>query len=141
MLSAEGEQLRSEIGRPARSGSDLTHILPQRVAHGETGLDQICVSFDNGQNVVEIVRNSSREPAHRLQLSCLLELFLSLSQGLLRVPHFRQVKQQRERADVGAVAIPLRSDGQLYVPHGSVGPNDFYLGAAFFPTFALFDRL
>ena len=53
---------------------DLLHVLPHRVALPQIGEGQVGVPGDGGEQVVEVVSDAARQPAHRLHLLSLPQL-------------------------------------------------------------------
>ncbi len=84
LLAAEREQLPGEIGGPLRGGLDQVDVLARGVVGPHPHEEQAAPPADHGQQVVEVVRDPSRELADRLDLLGLGELGLRLLQLRVR---------------------------------------------------------
>ena len=64
----EGEQLADHVPRPPAGLEDLRHPLRRPSSLGDVFLKQMGVPHDRGEDVVEVVGDSSGQGPHRLQL-------------------------------------------------------------------------
>src|SRR5207244_5892736 len=71
------ELTREGAGALARA-PDLVEVVARLVLRAKPRVEDIGVTEDRRQDVVEIVCDSARHPPHRLHLLCLPELFLEL---------------------------------------------------------------
>ena len=76
MLVAEGEELAGQRGGPMGGGEDQLELLAQLVAPAQPVDHELAAPGDDGQEIVEVVGHPAREPAHRLHLLRLAQLFL-----------------------------------------------------------------
>jgi hypothetical protein len=108
LLPAEREELAGERGGRFPGFPDLPELGRPGVSGLRAGEEDVAVADDDGQQVVEVVRDPSRQAPHRLHLLRLPELFLQ--------PHaVRDVARDREnvfspsmsitRADISPVSI------------------------------------
>ena len=89
LLAAEREELPRQVRRALRRRPDLLDVGAKGLVGLEVAADQLRVAQDDGQQVVEVVRDAAGEPADGLHLLRLAELLLqSLSLG--------EVERQRE---------------------------------------------
>ena len=72
---AEGEQLPRQAGRAGRRALDLDQLRPNTVGVG-VGERELRVPRDRGQQVVEVVCDSTREPPDRVELLRLTQILL-----------------------------------------------------------------
>jgi hypothetical protein len=72
----EGEELPCQRGRPLRGAADLAGVFPPGIVGIQVALQQIAESQDRGQHVVQVVRDSAGEAAHRLHAEGLLQVLL-----------------------------------------------------------------
>jgi hypothetical protein len=74
LASAEGEQLCRQGGGAVGGADDLERVRPARVVVVEARREEFAVAADRREQVVEVVRDPAREPAHRLELLRVEEL-------------------------------------------------------------------
>ena len=83
LLAAEREQLAGK-GRRALGGfANLIDVVAPGIVRGEIFQQQIPVAGDHGQEVVEVVRDASRQATHRFHFLRLAQLLLGAPQRLL----------------------------------------------------------
>ena len=73
-----------ETARPAAFWICSTHLLVKSV-RAFAVLEQIAIAADDGQQIIEVVRDAARQPAHGFHLVGLPQPFLELLLLLLRV--------------------------------------------------------
>ena len=103
LLAAEHEELPREVGGAQSGLTDLLDVVAHRVARLHFGEEHLAVAEDDGQHVVEVVRDASCEPPDRLHLLRLAELFLE-SESFGHVPShgkaaFAPIQCERVRDD------------------------------------------
>ncbi len=76
LATAEREQLLGQGRGPVRRAVDLIHVLAPGVIGRQIGEEQVGVSADGGEDVVEVVGDAAGEPADRLHLLRLDDLLL-----------------------------------------------------------------
>ena len=82
LLPAEGQKLARQGSCPVASFHNLVEVTPHRVVGVKTVQHQLAVPVDDGQEVIEIVGDSTRQPTDRLHLRRLLKpFFQSLALG------------------------------------------------------------
>ena len=75
VLAAEGEQLPGEGSRSAAClDDDVRALLDLVLALRQP--DQLCMAIDGGEEIVEVMRDASREATDRLELLSFLDLSL-----------------------------------------------------------------
>ncbi len=79
LLPAECQQLLREGGSPLRCASYLLDVLAARIRGVEPVHDDFSVEPDHRQEIVEIVRDSSRQPADGIHLLRLAELLFEVA--------------------------------------------------------------
>src|SRR5690242_1121398 len=65
---AEGQQLASQGGGTVRCFSNLRHTPNRRISRLERFRQKLCVPIDHAEQVVEVVRQTSRESSDGLEL-------------------------------------------------------------------------
>jgi hypothetical protein len=108
LLATEGEELAGEARGAVGRLADLGGVLAARVARGEVFEQQVGVARDGGEDVVEIVRDPARQPAHGFHLLRLPELLLELHP-------LGDVAPDAEDFD-GPAVLELGGDGELGHP-------------------------
>ena len=73
LVPAEGQQLRRQRHRALARLADLRELGEHRMPRGQLHGGEVAVAEDRGQQVVEVVRDPSRQAAHRLELLRLIE--------------------------------------------------------------------
>ena len=68
LFFAEGEQRLRHVRRALGRGEDMVHMGPQRFVPVHLHVQDVRVSYDGGQDVVEVVGHTSGELADRLHL-------------------------------------------------------------------------
>ncbi len=63
----EGEELRRQCTGARRGFLDLAHVVASRIVPLDIGEQEVRVPIDGRQQVVEVVRNPTRQPSHRFQ--------------------------------------------------------------------------
>jgi hypothetical protein len=81
LFAAEGQKLAGQIGGAEPRIEYLLHPLSRRLANFRMIEKQLAASHDDGQNVIQIMRNSARELPHYLH-------FLDVAQPLLGITIF-----------------------------------------------------
>ena len=74
LLAAEGEQLPNQRDGPLRSVRNLLYVSAKLGMRRDARKSQLYIPLDDGQQVIEIVRHSSGEPAHCFHAVSLLQL-------------------------------------------------------------------
>ena len=74
LLAAEGEQLANQSDGAIGGFFDVPDIAVQLRPVLAALQGHLEVAFDDGQKIIEIVRDASGKPAHRLNLAGLLQL-------------------------------------------------------------------
>src|SRR6266516_7833106 len=64
---------------PTRRSSDLIGILAAGIRGGEVLEEEVRIARDRREDVVEVVRDAARQPAHRFHLLGLPQLLLELN--------------------------------------------------------------
>jgi len=90
LAAAEGEQLMRERRRKVRGLADFREMLVHPMLVLDLPDHQVAVAEDRGQDVVEIVRDPTGEPAHRIHL-------LRLQQFLLEALALGDIARNRDR--------------------------------------------
>ncbi len=103
LLAAEGQELPGERGGAVRGRAHERGVAVDRVLRPQPRQDHLGAPRDDGEQVVEVVRDAAREPADRLHLLGLAELLLELAP-------LRDVLEQAERADRGAARVAQHRD-------------------------------
>ena len=106
LLAAEGEELARQGGRLVRRLADALGVLAQGVDRGQAPEHQVAVAADDHEQVVEVVRDTARELAHRVHLLRLPEMVLARAQRLVRVLELGQV--HGEAAELSGIAGTVR---------------------------------
>jgi hypothetical protein len=129
---AEREQLMGQLRRAAPRLPDLLDVFPAHVVRRELVQHHLAVAQDRAEQVVEVVRDAARQPAHRLHLERLAELLLGLAQGLLGAHPPAHVHVDRHEADGLAVRVVQRRAGDADLEAGPVlpGANGLAVGEA-----------
>src|SRR5204863_3631032 len=119
LVAAESEELLGEVGAVARRFEHALDVAAAGVVESEVVLDEAAVTHDAGKEVVEVVGDAARQPAHRLHLLRLPELFLQ-SAPVAAVPRLAKLPFDRGREapqpvleNVVVGAAPHRLDGGL----------------------------
>jgi hypothetical protein len=68
VFAGEGQELAHQASRALGRVHDLGHVVALRVVLLEILRDEACVVLDDGQQVVEVVRDASSEAADRFHL-------------------------------------------------------------------------
>ena len=71
LLARVGEDLRDKPGRAGGAALDVHHILEGGIRGAEPAQQQVRVTDNGGQQIVEIVGDAARKLANRLQLLAL----------------------------------------------------------------------
>ena len=79
----EGEQLPGEHGGATTGEPDVLDARPQLALGRQLAGDHVARAHDDGEQVVEVVRDAARERPDRLHLLRLTELLLADGEGLL----------------------------------------------------------
>ena len=86
-------------------------------------MKQLTVAFDDGEKVVEVVSDSTRQPAYRFHFLCLAELiFKSPAVSHVLYDHFAFDNRAAEHDHVAAQA----GDDRVTIPGLPVGLKSFY---------------
>ena len=88
-MPAERKELAGEGRRTLSRLYDLFHMLVQLILLSKTVYHQLAISVDDGQQIVEVVRNPSGQAPdgfHLLRLAKLLFKFLAFCHVLLPFP-------------------------------------------------------
>jgi hypothetical protein len=105
----EDQELAGERRSPLARAADLGEVLLLRARLGQLLGDERGVVEDDREQVVEVVGEAAREPAHRLQALGLVECRLELALALVGTQPVADVPQ---RADDQPLALaPLRNAG------------------------------
>ena len=83
LLPAEHQELSGETSRSQRCLSNFVYVRSQRVGGLEIVENQLSVAEDDGEHVVEVVRDPAGETPDRFHLLRLSELFLAPAKSLL----------------------------------------------------------
>ena len=105
LLAAERQELPRQQAGAMRGPLDLVEILGAEVGRVERRRHELGIAGDDGQQVVEVVRDAAGEPADRLHLHRLRELFLGRFERLLRlddVGHVARIDDREQPAVFGA---------------------------------------
>src|SRR5215813_11162639 len=84
MFAAEREQLPDQRCSPFASFQCLFYLSTEQVLRTQFGQEDLAIAHDNGQEIIEIMRDPSGQPADRFHLLGLPKLFLALPKGLFR---------------------------------------------------------
>ncbi len=103
LLAAECQQLTRQRCRSLRRSTDLLHVAPGQVVGRQLLEQQVRVSEDRRQYVVEIVRDAARQPSHGLHLVGLPQAFLARTERILGFPAFGDVAMIRDNGADGSV--------------------------------------
>ncbi len=76
LLPAEAEELLHERGGAVPGASDLVRVVAPGVVRSELRGQKVRISYDGGQEVVEVVGDAAGQPAHGLELLRVAKLFL-----------------------------------------------------------------
>ncbi len=79
-MPAEREQLTRQLYRALPGGFDFFQVRAPRVARGHVVREHAAVAQDDGEKIVEVVRDPARELADRVHLLRLAELLLRSSE-------------------------------------------------------------
>src|SRR5206468_12340312 len=113
LLATEGEEVAGEGRRPFRRARDQLEVVSRLSVQGLELEGETAAARDDGEKVVEVVGDASRELADGLHLLRLQELLLqSLALG--------DVGEHAHAADVAPVRVEQRSDGKDHVDEGAV---------------------
>ena len=80
LLSAEGEQLPSQLRGALGALLDQLDVPAVRIMGRQVEEEELAAAGDDRQQVVEVMRHTSREPPDGLHLLCLAKLFVDLHQ-------------------------------------------------------------
>ena len=83
LLVGEGQQLVGQVGGAPAGVADVLDLGPPRIAGGEHPQQRLAVAVDDGEQVVEVVRDATGEPADRLHLLRVPQLCLQAGLTLL----------------------------------------------------------
>ena len=108
LLSTERQQLLRERSRALGGLLGLQDVPAERVVGGEHHQRHLHVAEDDGQEVVEVVRDAACQASHRLHL-------LRLAQVLLDPPALAHVDKRSSRTHEPALRVDLCDGGQLDV--------------------------
>ena len=111
LAPAEGQQLPGQVGGPLAGIPDLLDIGPDRVCRPQRLEDEIAVTQDPGEQVVEVMRDAAGEPADRFHLLRPVDLFLEAGSGGLGGLGFGHVLADVDRANDLAAFIQEWSGG------------------------------
>jgi hypothetical protein len=75
-----------EFGGALAGFEDLLHLRAQRIDVGELAVDDLAVSVDYGEKIVEIVSHAAGEPSDALELLGLHVTLLRLAKFRFRLP-------------------------------------------------------
>jgi hypothetical protein len=131
LAAGEGEQLAGQVGGALGRFQNFLQVFAQRagrrLVQGERG-----IAHDGLQHVVEVVRDTAREPAHRFHFLGLLQLALQPRLFLFRLDALRHIAsdgdqrlplsvrfKQRELAHFVDALLVVRSPHHLGVDVGS----------------------
>ena len=78
LLAAESQELPRQVGSALAGLLDLGQLDPHRVLRLQASGGELRVAQDGREQVVEIVRDASRQPPHRFHLLGVAELFFEL---------------------------------------------------------------
>ena len=137
LVPAEEQQLPGERGAALGRLGDSFHLGARGMALAELSVEELGVRRDDREQVVEVVRDAAREPAHRFHLLRHAKPVLELAPFALRAHHvggvahredakLLAVEGEERRAHVGeellaallAVLLPpLRAGAELVDPH------------------------
>src|SRR2546427_395102 len=68
LLAAEREQLARELAGALRGFADLSDVIPGRRAGREVLEQQLAITEDYGEQVIEVMRHAAGQPPDRLHL-------------------------------------------------------------------------
>ena len=111
--AAVGQELPAEIGGPPGGNLDALQAGARRGERGHFGLGQVGVAQNPGQQVVEVVRDTTREHAQTFQ-------FLGVQHLLLQIALIRDIAANREHDRLAAQLEGARED--LHGANLSVAP-------------------
>jgi hypothetical protein len=120
LLWAEGQELPSQGGRPVRGPADQLDVPAERVVLGQLVEQKRAPAADHRQQVVEVVGDAARQPAHGLHLLRVEQLLLECRPARLRELRGGEVlglDDEVERSPLGRAAHR----------HGHAGPDDVAL--------------
>ena len=107
LLAAECQQLAGEADGMGSGLADLVSVRMQRVVGRQRFEDQVAIPVDDGEQVVEVVRHTSGEPADAFEFLRLSELALQVhplrdvdrgSDGTLLAVDFDELRGKQARA-------------------------------------------
>ena len=108
----------------------MLDLAQARVVGGQAAPEELAVSHDDHQQVVEVVRDAAGQPAHRLHLLRLAELLLHAPSLRLGPALFRDVEEHhRQEAGRGPERVDLVDALHAVVPVGDLGVPGTALGA------------
>ena len=76
LMAAEGEQLARERSGTIGGAHDLQCVRAPRIVVVEAGDEELAVTADRGQQIVEVVGDAAGEPSNRLELLRMQQLLL-----------------------------------------------------------------
>ena len=128
LFAAEGEQLPRELGSAVAGLLDVLEFFTHRVPVGQVHQGDVGGAIDDGEQVVEVVRDAAGQAPDHFHLLRLRELFA-------QAPLLRQVPRDADVVGDGASRVSHRGDGlrpevqgailapvgQLAVPHDTGG--------------------
>ena len=89
--------------RSLRRSTNLLHVAPGQIVGCQLLQQQVRVSEDRRQYVVEIVRDAARQPSHGLHLVGLPQAFLARTERILSFPAVGDVAMIRDNRADGSV--------------------------------------
>src|SRR5262245_50986056 len=91
LFTAEREQLPNQRRGPIAGLQCLFDLSTKRMLRAEFRQEDLTITHDDGQEIIEVVRNPSSQPANRFHFLGLPKLFLALPKGFFRTFPFRAV--------------------------------------------------
>jgi len=120
LFAGEGQKLRGQIARAAGGFFDFLDVVKHGAAGFELELDEVHVSQDHIEHVVEVVRHAAGQPSDGLQLLGLQKLVFQFFPLRLRLFPFGDVFAGHQDADRFAGLVALEAGGDLEPDRGAV---------------------
>ena len=119
-IPGERQHLARQITAPLGHGVDLVDVDAERIALAEPPLQERAARVDDGEEVVEVVRDAARQAPDRLES-------LRLLRSVLRPLHVRHVRERPHRR--GGGRCPRRHADQVASPAPRAPEFDVHLAA------------